>query len=329
VDAPGDVDAAAAEDEAEAEAEAEAGPADDLATALPVMKWNVGEFLPPAIRQYFETSVALFVWEPWHEAALKAAAEGRAAPSLDEVTAASETFFEGLFSTKVLEYVDEIRRNLSSCGVADQLAVTEGRATAEQAAVAFPVLPGSHLVMGSPALEFVKLVCHLVALDAPLQPAMLRLRRNLLRLLDVREFADEAQFVNPCRTYVLPDVMCGFCGACRDLDLCRDRSAAASVVAGAHWSCEQCAHPYDHEALESRLVQIVQRRSHAYQLQDLQCVSCRQVKTDSLSSICPKCAGAFSTRQPAAGLREALAIFRNVAQHHDMPWLLETVERLA
>ena len=75
---------------------------DDLATALPVMKWNVGEFLPPAIRQYFETSVALFVWEPWHEAALKAAAEGRAAPSLDEVTAASETFFEGLFSTKVL-----------------------------------------------------------------------------------------------------------------------------------------------------------------------------------------------------------------------------------
>ena len=53
------------------------------------------------------------------------------------------------------------------------------------------------------------------------------------------------------------------------------------------------------------------------------------MKTDSLSSICPKCAGAFVTRQPAAGVREALAIFRNVAQHHDMPWLLETVDRLA
>ena len=38
---------------------------------------------------------------------------------------------------------------------------------------------------------------HLVSLDAPLQPAMLRLRRNLLRLLDVREFADEAQLANP------------------------------------------------------------------------------------------------------------------------------------
>ena len=73
------------------------------------------------------------MWEPWHEAALKAAAEGRGAPSLEEVTAASEAFFEGLFSTKVLEYVDEIRRNLSSCGVAEQLAVEEGRASAEQA----------------------------------------------------------------------------------------------------------------------------------------------------------------------------------------------------
>jgi len=97
-------DAPAEEAAAAVATDADAGPVDDLVTALPVMKWNVGEFLPPAIRQYFETSVALFVWEPWHEAALKAAAEGRAAPSLDEVTAASVTFFEGLFSTKVRPY---------------------------------------------------------------------------------------------------------------------------------------------------------------------------------------------------------------------------------
>ena len=64
--------------------------------------------------------------------------------------------------------------------------------------------------MASPALEFVKMLAHLVSLDGALQPALLRLRRNLLKMLDVREFATEAQFVNPCRTYVLPDVMCGF-----------------------------------------------------------------------------------------------------------------------
>ena len=102
----------------------------------------------------------------------------------------------------MLEYVDDIRRELSSCGAAEQLAVLEGRATREQAParsprisaalptlifqpgssrpdlprispeqaeVAFPLLPGSHLQMRSPALEFVKMLCHLCALDAPLQ----------------------------------------------------------------------------------------------------------------------------------------------------------------
>ena len=67
--------------------------------------------------------------------------------------------------------MDEIRRNLSSCGVAEQLAVQEGRASAEQAAVAFPVLPGSHLEMRSPALEFVKLVSHLASLEPSPSPS--------------------------------------------------------------------------------------------------------------------------------------------------------------
>ena len=75
-------------------------------------------------------------------------------------------------------------------------------------------------------------------------------------------------------------------------------------------------------------MQIAQRRSLAYQLQDLQCANCRRVKADNLTSICPRCAGPFVPRQPAEGLRKTLAVFRNVAQHHAMPWLLETVDFL-
>ena len=119
--------------------------------------------------------------------------------------------------------------------------------------------------------------------------------------------------------------MCSFCGACKDLDLCRDRSGLAR---GAHWACEHCATPYDHEELEGRLVQIVQRRALSYQLQDLQCAGCRQVKCHNLTSICPKCAGAFVPRVPAAALRRDLEVFRNIAEHQQMPWLLETVQFL-
>ena len=45
----------------------------------------------------------------------------------------------------------------------------------------------------------------------------------------------------------------------------------------------------------------------------------------NLSSICPKCAGPFVCRQPATALRDALKVFRNIAEHQQMPWLLETV----
>ena len=47
--------------EAVAEPAAEAATPADHVTAVPVMKWNVGEFLPPMIRQYFETSVRVRV----------------------------------------------------------------------------------------------------------------------------------------------------------------------------------------------------------------------------------------------------------------------------
>lgn len=53
---------------------------------------------------------------------------------------------------------------------------------------------------------------------------MNKLNRDLLRLVDVGEFSEEAQFQDPCRSYVLPEVICHSCNFCRDLDLCKDPS---------------------------------------------------------------------------------------------------------
>lgn len=60
---------------------------------------------------------------------------------------------------------------------------------------------------------------------------MNKLRRDLLRLIEVGEFSEEAQFRDPCRSYVLPEVICRNCNFCRDLDLCKD--PALSQVPGA------------------------------------------------------------------------------------------------
>lgn len=55
---------------------------------------------------------------------------------------------------------------------------------------------------------------------------MNKLKRDLLRLVDVGEFSDEAQFHDPCHSYILPEVICHQCNFCRDLDLCKDPSVA-------------------------------------------------------------------------------------------------------
>ena len=43
------------------------------------------------------------------------------------------------------------------------------------------------------------------------------------------------------------------------------------------WACAECGQAYDTTALEAWMVQIVQQRAQAYQLQDLRCRRCRQV----------------------------------------------------
>lgn len=66
----------------------------------------------------------------------------------------------------------------------------------------------------------------MLSLDANIINQMNKLKRDLLRLVDVGEFSDEAQFHDPCHSYILPEVICHHCNFCRDLDLCKDPSVA-------------------------------------------------------------------------------------------------------
>lgn len=48
--------------------------------------------------------------------------------------------------------------------------------------------------LGAPALAFVRTVCAVLALDSGLQQEVAVLRRNLLKLVHVREFASASEF---------------------------------------------------------------------------------------------------------------------------------------
>lgn len=73
-----------------------------------------------------------------------------------------------------------------------------------------------------------------LSLDTNITNQVNKLNRDLLRLVDVGEFSEEAQFRDPCRSYVLPEVICHSCNFCQDLDLCKDPSF--SQVGSAHSS---------------------------------------------------------------------------------------------
>ncbi|MED6160430.1 hypothetical protein PIB30_051460 [Stylosanthes scabra] len=172
---------------------------------------------------------------------------------------------------------------------------------------------------GDASLEFIKHVCAVLALDQSVQHDVLVMRKNLLKYVRVREFAPEAEFRDPCHSFILSNVICSYCNDCRDLDLCRD-----SGLLSQEWRCGvlQCGQPYDREVMENALVQIARQRERLYHLQDLVCLRCNQVKAAHLSEQCA-CAGSFRCKEDATEFRSKMQVFFNIALRQKFQLLQE------
>ncbi|CAN8193292.1 unnamed protein product [Coccothraustes coccothraustes] len=191
----------------------------------------------------------------------------------------------------------------------------------------FPVLPGSYLPLNNPALEFIKYVCKILSLDANITNQVNKLRRDLLRLIEVGEFSEAAQFRDPCRSYVLPEVICRNCNFCRDLDLCKDSALSQDRLVLPGWLCPSCHVQYDTDAIEMALVEALQKKLMAFVLQDLVCRKCHGVKETHMPVYC-SCAGDFTLTISSQVFMDHVSVFQNIARHYGMAYLLETIEWL-
>ncbi|WAR05620.1 DPOE1-like protein, partial [Mya arenaria] len=199
-------------------------------------------------------------------------------------------------------------QNLISGDLAQQMfALTQkihtklsGNRTKGELAEEFPRPPGSHLALHNPALEFVKAICKVLSLDANINLQVSKLQRDLLKLIGIGEFAPEAVFLDPCLSYVLPEVICKACNHIRDLDLCRDPYLSQSGP-GAQWSCIQCKEEYDLEEIEQSLIDSVHRKSMAY------------VKDTNMRTYCT-CAGEFKNIATLDDMGKQLRTFRGIAR---------------
>ncbi|KAL1944013.1 hypothetical protein VTO73DRAFT_3831 [Trametes versicolor] len=300
------------------------------------MRWNIQSFLPPAIQSDFRALVRYFLVEFFRTsqkckgaARVPLRALQNAAPDATQldVTKANEISACREFVQRKL-----IRRTLRMLGAVldrhrDALTSEDPSALVQWD---FPVLPGSHLHLTNPGLEFAKFACAVFALAKEHTLEVGLLKRSLLELVGVREFAPEASFQNPCEPLKLASVPCQHCDAMKDFDFCRDPAllpSARDPAAGARWLCARCDCEYDRTAIEFALVRMVGDAERRFAQQDLRCSRCAQLRSDNVAKHCG-CSGNYQLTMNKAEVKRRLRTIVNVALAHNMGRLKEVAQTL-
>ncbi|CAH3120153.1 unnamed protein product [Pocillopora meandrina] len=299
------------------------------------MNWNMKRYLPSAAscQSYFQIIIASHIHAMYtHSLEERRHIEPGSTPIKKRTSSQSQIVADTSATPSLVTFAQErisgeLTQTLFNVTQKIQHALSGDRSSNVDPSAEFPLLPGSHLPLNNPALEFVKFICKVLSLDSNTQHQVNKLRRDLLRLLAVGEFSSEATFRDPCSSLVLPEVICLSCNSCRDLDLCRDPFITAAE--GNNPACCRCANlecgsEYNMDFIESQLIDMVQKQSMAFVLQDLKCVKCHGVNATNMSRYC-KCAGNFSHTLSVDDFYNKLKTFRNVARHYKLALLEETV----
>ncbi|TRY87471.1 hypothetical protein DNTS_035299 [Danionella cerebrum] len=274
--------------------------------------WNIMQYLPQtaSCQKYFLMIVSAYIAAVYHSMRqeLRRNAPGATPIKRRGATQASQQPMGDLSALPGLitfsqEYVSsELTQNFFTITQKIQKKVSSTRSITLPSEM-FPVLPGSHLPLNNPALEFIKYVCQVLSLDSNIINQVNKLKRDLLRLVDVGEFSEDAQFCDPCKSYILPE--------------------DGSVLP--QWFCSNCQAQYDTEAIEMALVEALQKKIMSYTLQDLECGKCKGVKEANMPLYC-SCAGDFNLTFTTKSFTEQLEVFRSIAAHYKMNFLLETID---
>ncbi|KAK1561085.1 hypothetical protein Q3G72_034282 [Acer saccharum] len=289
-----------------------------------VSSWNIAEYLPKEIQDHFVLVVSEFMYIPWKYAQKQIACRA----SLQDANSCTPSITVNAAETFESHLVEHLKGEIGSYFTSKLLGIVRdtiqhlkrmNRSENDQRSSPGVIQLAGNTHKVDAALEFIKHACAVFALDQNVQHDVLVMRKNLLKYVRVREFAPEAEFHDPCPSFILPNVICSYCNDCRDLDLCRDVALMAK-----EWRCAmpQCGQPYDREEMENSLLQIVRQRERLYHMQDLVCVRCNQVKAAHLAEQC-SCAGSFRCKEDVSEFRSKMQIFLNIAIRQEFQLLQE------
>jgi len=192
----------------------------------------------------------------------------------------------------------------------------------------FPKLPGSIKKLKNPALQLIRSLTAVFGLAKEINLEVRMLRKDLLGVLEIKEFSREGIFENPSESLKFSQVICNECTMPRDLDLCKHEDLMPEHTdEPGHknhkaWKCPYCGNEYDRLAFEENMIGHLQQFVTSYNTQDLKCIKCGGLKVNEFEEHC-KCSGQWTTTVGRDGLAKQLAVYKSVAEFYGFNMLIE------
>ncbi|KAK7073292.1 hypothetical protein SK128_028068 [Halocaridina rubra] len=293
------------------------------------MNWNLADFLPEwcGCQTSFNNVIASYmnaVFEKLQEESgrftpgntpVKRRVGSQASRKPQEALQGYTEYAQDLISGEMAQKLYFITQKIHKRGTNPRAEEMEGESGALFAQ------PDHH---SNPALEFIKSVTKVLSLDPNVAEQVHKLRRDLLKLINIGEFSPEADWTDPCISFMLPEVICQACNHCRNIDLCKDPHQV--VENGVRvWMCPVCNTKYVSSDIEHQLLGMIHNSSVAYVLQDLQCDRCSEIKQPNMTQYC-SCGGRYKTLLKPGDFSKKLCILSKIANCYCMPLLKETVQ---
>jgi DNA polymerase epsilon subunit 1 len=191
----------------------------------------------------------------------------------------------------------------------------------------FPLMPGRRLPAKSLDLEFMKALVQVLSLEECLAEQVYGLRERICQKLKVSSFGKGIAFENPCFPLILRDVVCPWCSATAHIDITSHPTKLQD--SGRHvpgqWICLHCKKAYDKDAVQARLVDLLETVVQAWQSQEITCRKCHRLRQSLMQTTC-ECFGLFQARFKVEDYKLVLRILRSLVVAHDLPWLGETLD---
>ena len=229
----------------------------------------------------------------------------------ERVLEAMRLYIRSALMEKMLDTVDELKEYLPH---------TEGEEGVDLA------IGQQHHMMRDVALNFVKATMHVLLIDRDLNEEVASLRKKILTHLKVKEFSEDSRFHDFAASYVLRDIICGFCKSCKDVDLLKDPNLT-NVDKEHRWACLDCGNMLDTVEIENRLLNETERLTSSFLMQDARCSVTHQVSTKLCSAVSHIAAPLEMDVSPTTQ-HQKLTVLREVARFHGFSLLQNTVEEV-